>query len=186
LAERNAPKGMLAMMQAAAKKEREEDKATSDGMAKMMKQMEERKYSVPEAKNNPIAKFMRYQMRKMLATKDPNRMLEVAKKMGASPEALKKMGAAMSKKMQNGSKTNASVGVEKPKYSRQEQELALAVEQIETAISNVSNYRKALAESPQQELITIANALNGGYIAPSPGGDPIALGRKAFCWRNRP
>jgi len=168
----NAPKGMLAMIQAAAKKD-----GNANKMAKMMEQKIKHSTDVPEAKNGPIAKFMRRQMRKMLATKDPSKMLEVAKKMGASPEALKKMSEAMGKKTQkaDGNKSG-KMGMDsnKPTYTRQELELTQAVEQIETALNNVGNYRRLLTNSPQMELSSLINALNGGYVAPSPGGDPIA------------
>lgn len=61
-----------------------------------------------------------------------------------------------------------------PEVSRQDRDFAEAVEQIEQALRNVSAYRQMLVESPQAELRSFANALSGGYIAPSPGGDPIA------------
>ena len=45
---------------------------------------------------------------------------------------------------------------------------------IEDAVLNVHRYRKALLESPDMELCSILNALDGGYTPPSPGGDPVA------------
>lgn len=59
-------------------------------------------------------------------------------------------------------------------YSKEERELARVVTELERAILNVGNYRRALEQSPEAELASLANALNGGYTAPSPGGDPIA------------
>ena len=50
----------------------------------------------------------------------------------------------------------------------------MAILEIERAIRNVENYRKALLESPGKELSSLMNALNGGYTLPSAGGDPIA------------
>lgn len=176
IAYRNAPKGMLAMMQAAAKKDKKKKDGKPSAMEKMMEKMGNMSNDVPEAKNGPIAKFMRRQMRKMLASKDPNKMLEVAKKMGASPEALKKMKESMEKKMGKGKEKNSMgmMGGNKPEYTQHDVDLALAIEQIETALNNVDVYRRSLSESPSMELAGIANALNGGYVAPSPGGDPIA------------
>jgi len=165
----NAPKGMLAMMMAAAKKEKKGGKP-----AMQMMQMHTDSMTVPEPKNNPIAKFMRRQMRKMLATKDPGKMLDVARKMGASPEALKKMEAAMKKKTGKGGGMSAMSMGSEPQHSRQQIELAQAIGQIETAITNVGRYRRALAESPQGEIKSLLGALGGGYTEPSPGGDPIA------------
>ncbi len=49
-----------------------------------------------------------------------------------------------------------------------------AVLNIADAIANVRNYRTALENSPAGELEAFANALNGGYVAPTPGGDYIA------------
>ena len=48
------------------------------------------------------------------------------------------------------------------------------VTELERTIRNVGNYRHALEESPEAELSSLTNALNGGYTSPSPGGDPIA------------
>lgn len=51
---------------------------------------------------------------------------------------------------------------------------ANAICEIERAVKNVTAYRKALLNSPQAELNSLLNALDGGYTQPSPGGDPIA------------
>lgn len=60
------------------------------------------------------------------------------------------------------------------KYSKEEKELARVISEIERTIRNVSNYKSALECSPEAELASIINAMNGGYTAPSAGGDPIA------------
>lgn len=60
------------------------------------------------------------------------------------------------------------------KYSKQEKELARVICEIERTIRNVSKYKSALECSPEAELVSIINAMNGGYTAPSAGGDPIA------------
>ncbi len=173
---KNAPKGMLAMMMAMSKKEKETKKdgksAGKDGMTEMMGKMAKTSIEVPEAKNSPIAKFMRHQVRKMLAKGDPSQMIEVARKMGASEESLKKMGAAMTKKKSDG--TGVTGASAKPKYNRKEVEMAEAISQVEAALKNVGAYRRMLHDCPQAELASISNALRGGYTAPSPGGDPIA------------
>lgn len=167
--QQNAPKGMLAMMMAASKKDKGKKKPDMS-----MMQMHTDKMTIPEAKNGPIAKFMRRQMRKMLAAKDPSKMLDVAKKMGASPEALKKMEAAMKKKVSKGGGMSAMGMSNGPQYTRQQIELAQAIDQIETAIRNVGNYRRTLMESPSGEISSLLGALSGSYTPPSPGGDPIA------------
>ena len=53
-------------------------------------------------------------------------------------------------------------------------DFARAVSGIEQAVLNVYNYRKMLYDSPYMELESVANALDGGYTEPSPGGDPVA------------
>lgn len=60
------------------------------------------------------------------------------------------------------------------KYSKEEKELARVISEIERTIRNVSNYKSALKCSPEAELASIINAMNGGYTSPSAGGDPIA------------
>ncbi len=56
---------------------------------------------------------------------------------------------------------------------KQEVHFAEAIMEVERTVSNVGRYRDLLKQSPENELVSIVNALNGGYIAPSPGGDPI-------------
>ena len=50
---------------------------------------------------------------------------------------------------------------------------ATAVLKLKETITNALQNRNKLAESPGTELSAILNALNGGYTAPSSGGDPI-------------
>lgn len=57
--------------------------------------------------------------------------------------------------------------------TKEQIEFAIAAGEVETALSNVARYRKALEESPAAELSSIVNALNGGYVAPTSGGDPV-------------
>ncbi len=64
--------------------------------------------------------------------------------------------------------------IQKPEYTKDEVNLAVAVLEVECTVKNVANYRKALQESPEHELASMLNALSGGYTQPSPGGDPIA------------
>lgn len=55
-----------------------------------------------------------------------------------------------------------------------EKEFATAVLTIENAVTNIRSYREALKSSTEAEFTAILTALSGGYISPSPGGDPIA------------
>lgn len=51
---------------------------------------------------------------------------------------------------------------------------AMSVMEVERTIKNVQLYKQQLLESPELEVRALLNALNGGYTAPSPGGDAIA------------
>lgn len=49
-----------------------------------------------------------------------------------------------------------------------------AIIRVKNAIQHIHAHREALLASPQKEIQSILNALSGGYIGPSPGGDPVA------------
>ena len=158
--DRNAPKGMMAMMMAAAAKQPKitpvKKKEAGLSMAGMMKNM----------------------MKRMGEGMTPEERLEMARKMGAPEEALKKMKAAMeSENGEQGSDMSAMMqammGKKAKEYSKEEVNKALAIMEVERTLKNVNNYKRALQESPDGELESLMNALNGGYTAPSPGGDPI-------------
>lgn len=59
-------------------------------------------------------------------------------------------------------------------YSKEEKELSRVIGEIDRTIRNVSNYKSALERSPEEELTSLIIAMNGGYTAPTAGGDPIA------------
>ena len=65
-------------------------------------------------------------------------------------------------------------GGKKKTYTKEEVHLADAIMEVERTILNVNKYKTYLMESPEGELRSNMNALKGGYVAPSPGGDPIA------------
>ena len=58
-------------------------------------------------------------------------------------------------------------------YSKEEIALSQAIMEVERTVKNVANYRNLLRQCPEYELQSVLNALNGGFVAPSPGGDPI-------------
>ena len=124
------------------------------------------------------------------ATKKPHGMLpgmsadkaiEMARKMGADDEAIEKMKAAMQRKSvapAAGDKASSGhpgghPGMQKPALTADQIAFATAVSEVERALGNIGRYREALAGSPAAELASIVNALNGGYIAPTSGGDPV-------------
>ena len=188
-ADRNAPKGMMAMMMAAtAKKDNAEKGNAGNGHPAMAGKGKSPHGKMPEG--------MKEAMKKMGADMDPKKAMEMAKSMGASPEALKKMEAGMkaNKEKEEAANTSgkpetatekkekpqgmaammAAMGQAPKEYNKEEVEFALAVSEVERTIKNVNNYKNALLTSPEKELGSLINALDGGYTAPTPGGDPIA------------
>lgn len=117
--------------------------------------------------------------RGMIPGMTPEKALEMARKMGADEEALKKMEAAMkNKKATAGGKMSAkgkqgSMGMVGNTRTPAEMEFASAVADVERAVRNVGKYSDALRTSPQTELDAVINALSGGYITPTSGGDPV-------------
>lgn len=153
--ERNAPRGMMAMMMAAASKQ-------------------------PIVKNTPKSGgMMMGMMKKMAKGKSVEEMLKMTEKMGAPEEALEKMKVALTAPKDTNQRAsmstmmNAMMGMKKKTYSREEVTKAMAIMEVERALLNVQNYKTALEESPERELEALLNSLEGGYTAPSPGGDPI-------------
>lgn len=102
--------------------------------------------------------------------------LEMARKMGADKEAIEKMKAAMQRKGVISGGKGVGTGrqvVKKTEKSRKEIEFAMAVNEMERAVRNIDVYRKALMCSPEKEMTSVLNALNGGFISPASGGDPV-------------
>lgn len=201
---RNAPQGMMAMMMALAEEAPAEARKHADAgsTAQGAKDAHSHGSGIPAS--------MHEKMKEMAKGVDPDKAMEMAKKMGAGPEALKKMKEGMMKhKHSAGSdSTAASDGVsgaspkhhamqadttsaakakpaggmeammkmmmgKKKEYTKEEVNFALAVLEVERTLKNVGNYKEALQNSPEAELASMINAMNGGYTKPSPGGDPI-------------
>jgi cobaltochelatase CobN len=75
------------------------------------------------------------------------------------------------------SQTSLPESPEKPKqqeYTPEQKNRARAIVEIERTLRNVTAYKKALEESPEQEFQSLLNALAGGYTVPSSGGDAVA------------
>ena len=166
--QRNAPSGMMAMMMAAA-----------SGEMPAMGGKPEKK--AEESKSSGMVQSIHEKMKEAAKGMNPKEAMEMARKMGAGEEALRKMQAAMSgQKNAAPASADSSMTVMKAMkgsrkdYSKEEINFALAVTEVENTIRNVGNYREALLGSPEKELGSMMNALNGGYTQPSPGGDPIA------------
>ena len=164
-------------------REVEESRKSPGGMMEMMMSM--RREAPAEAKVHADASDMKG--KPQTASKGshgqmPEGMKEMAKAHGEMPQAMKeKMAAkgtdsasAHGKTMPAGMAAMMGGGMPKKKeYTKEEINFALAVMEVERTIRNVGHYRKALQESPEKELYSMINAMNGGYTLPSPGGDPI-------------
>lgn len=61
-----------------------------------------------------------------------------------------------------------------PEYTKEQKDRARAISEIERTINNIVAYKTALEQSPESEFKSILNALAGGYIAPTTGGDAVA------------
>lgn len=107
----------------------------------------------------------------------PDKMMEAIKK-GQKwyQEDLKKAKMAKAGKGKASLKSSKDKGMmmsKAPKYTRQQIHLAQAITTVEHALQNVGKYSEALRQSPFNEMSSLVNALNGGFTAPSPGGDLI-------------
>lgn len=111
----------------------------------------------------------------MIPRMSPEKALEMARKMGADEEALKKIEAAMKNKsvVAGKSGSHGNPGMKRPQITNEQIQFATAVTEVERALMNVNVYRDALRNSPDNELTSVVNALNGGFIAPTSGGDPV-------------
>ena len=134
---------------------------------------------------HPGGKFMKELMKKMGKGMDREKMMAMARSMSSDTAALARMEKAMSgrtKAVDNaGSKASSgmsammeSMSGGMTRYSDEEKAFASAVMEVERALKNVVAYRDALKSSPENELRSIINGLDGGYVVPSPGGDPVA------------
>lgn len=111
----------------------------------------------------------------MLPGMSPEKALEMARKMGADEEALKKMEAAIKSKSATWRRGAVSghPGMKQTGITDAQRQFATPIIEVERALRNIDVYREALRNSPQAELSSVVNALNGGFIAPTSGGDPV-------------
>ena len=117
---------------------------------------------------------MKQMMRRLGKGMSPEKALKLAKNMGASDEALAKMKAAMEgEKSEAAKQESVAVQPEMSDEERRDIEYCEAIMEVERTILNVGRYRTLLMESPLRELDAFVAALNGRFIPPSPGGDPI-------------
>ena len=152
---------------------------SKDLFSKMMVMGSSMPIAAPTAKLSERKESSSAKMKRMMNATgmSPEKALEMAKKMGADSTAIAKMSAAMqrnsSKSKMKSTHAPKAMGMSAPKYTKEEIDKALSIMEIERAIKNVSLYASALADSPECELASVINGLNGGYITPTSGGDPV-------------
>lgn len=109
----------------------------------------------------------------------PDKMMEAIKKgqkwyqKDLKRAKMAKAGKGKSSQTGRSSKDKGMMMSKAPKYTRQQIRLAQAITTVEHALQNVGKYSEALRQSPLNEMSSLMNALNGGFTAPSPGGDLI-------------
>ncbi len=116
-----------------------------------------------------------------------------AKKKGGHPAWIPKVGK---KPEQVGAETKTSTEAEEKPDAHsgatpvikpadpKEEAFAAAVEGVKHTLASILVKRQELLESPEKEMQAVLNTLNGGYTAPSPGGDPIANPESVPSGRN--
>lgn len=148
-----------------------------EGSKDMLSRMMVMASMMPAPQEQPARISERKSLKKhtMIPGMSSEKALEMARKMGADEEALKKMEAAINKKSVAGKKTarHGHPAMERPQITNAQIQFASAVTEVERALKNVDIYREALLNSPDNELTSLVNALNGGFIAPTSGGDPV-------------
>ena len=155
---RKAPQGMMAMMMALAEEVPAEGKAHADIPKGEAHPVQQHPGEEKPSDDSAMPAAMRDKMKEMAK--------EGAKKMPGDGET----GEMPPKEM--GEMPKGMMG-KKKEYTKEEVNLSLAIMEVERTIKNVGNYKMALLESPEKELVSMVNALDGGYTQPSPGGDPI-------------
>ena len=109
----------------------------------------------------------------------PDKMMEAIKKgqkwyqEDLKKAKMAKAGKGKSSQTGKSSKEKGMMMSKAPKYTRQQIHLAQAITTVEHALQNVGKYSEALRQNPLNEMSSLMNALNGGFTAPSPGGDLI-------------
>ena len=90
---------------------------------------------------------------------------------GITPEKLAEAAAIMAPPKRSMMGMGKAVPVT---YTAAQKREAAAITEVQRTISHITVYRKALEESPELEMKSVLNALAGGYVAPTSGGDAVA------------
>jgi cobaltochelatase CobN len=108
---------------------------------------------------------------------------------GGHPAWIPKFGkkpdtATQQRTEENKESAGAEPKQEIPEYTQEQRRKAQVILEAERTIKNIENYKKALQQSPELEIRSLLNALNGGYIAPTSGGDAVANPQAVPTGRN--
>lgn len=122
-----------------------------------------------------------------ISSPDMNRMLgdmlkalPAGKKVRKHPSWIPKIG----RRPETSETAAAPVLETERKSSPEERDFADAVSDLREAALNLTYYGERLRISPEAELKALLNALNGGYVAPTSGGDYAANPRTLPSGRN--
>ncbi len=58
--------------------------------------------------------------------------------------------------------------------TQKEKNILAALLQLKNSLLDIANYQEGISISPSLELDAFTNGMNGGYVAPSSGGDPVS------------
>lgn len=110
--------------------------------------------------------------KRLLSEKRPATRREICETAGISESELDEAERIMTEVRESG---DLLPGMMMPAAGHSKSEIGKAAAVMETAqaITRVQEYAEALEESPGKELTSIVNALDGGFISPVSGGDPV-------------
>ena len=167
-------------------------KPAMGGQSSMMKDFVEAIAKTEGASNEKNLSGIIDKMPETIKSKIPAKMLEAMRHMtigeamammksGKHPSVAdnhtaktKQVNATSHKSSSSGMAAMMKKMMKKNEYSKELIIKATAIIEVERTIKNVHAYREALRHSPEMELASMINGMNGGYTRPSPGGDPIA------------
>ncbi|MDR0660751.1 MAG: cobaltochelatase subunit CobN [Prevotellaceae bacterium] len=69
-------------------------------------------------------------------------------------------------------------------YTKEQKDWARLVAEVERTVNNINGYKNALLQSPELEMKSLLNALSGGYVSPTSGGDAVANPQAVPTGRN--
>ncbi len=153
-------------------------------MMKMMMQTREQKDSLPQFldENGEIIAADSSQTKKKMSIKD---MVSAAKSKGFSMSEMMKMHSKKGRMHKNDSSKHKKmpsmmsrmtqakpVGINNADVDSNKI-LIGSIRKLKEAIYSINTHKKNLKQSTQEEQLSLINALNGRYVKPSTGGDPI-------------